>query len=524
VGAFLRPGFSITGPLGLVGNLILIGALFLVAQVASFFWAIDAPAAPGGNTLWVAGAAVAAFAAALYLLASFVLRLRGGLIRIGAAAERIASGDLSLRLEAVEDDASDTGAMWNSVARMAGNLASIVGEVRSGSESILVASREISEGYTNLSQRTDRQAATLEETSSAMDELSATVRQNADNCRRASELARESSAVSERAAESMRRLTGTIGRIDAGSKRVAEIIGVIDGIAFQTGILALNAAVEAAHAGDQGRGFAVVASEVRSLAQRSADAAREVKALIEESVSSVDDGARLVRETEDAFGHAVARVGEVSGVIGEIASASAEQSAGVEEIKKALVQLENATQQNAALVEQSSAAVMSFQGAAERLDRAIAAFKTDRAEARERAIALVRQGIEHMRARGAEKALADFSDPRGGFVDGDRYLAVLDMNCILRANGGNPAIVGRDDSQLTDSDGKRFSAEFVNVALTRGRGWVDYRWMNPKTRRVEAKSTYVEREGEYVVACGIYRSDAEITPVEARPGAPRLTL
>ena len=506
--ALFGPGFKVAGRLSLLGNLVLIGTLFFIAQSLSIL----------GAAAWLA------FAAALYLLASFVLLSRGGLLRIGAAAERIASGDLSMRLRAEKEDASEAGAMWASVARMAGNLTSIVAEVHAGAASILSASQEISDGYTNLSQRTDRQASTLEETSSAMEELSATVRQNADSCHRASGLARDSRSAAGRAAESMRRLSDTIERIDVGSKKVAEIIGVIDGISFQTNILALNAAVEAARAGEQGRGFAVVASEVRALAQRSAGAAKEVKALIEESVAGVAEGARLVSETEEAFGHAVTSVGEVSVVIDQIAGASAEQSAGVEEIKKAIEQLEQATQQNAALVEQSSAAVMSFEHAAERLGRAVASFKIDRAELRERAIALVRRGIAHLRAQGPDKAFAEFSDPRGRFVEGDLYLAVLDMNCVVCANGGNPAIVGRDDSELADSDGKRFSAEFVQVALTRGRGWVDYRWTNPRSGRIEPKSSYVEREGNYVLACGIYRGERQAAALQEHPSAARLTL
>jgi methyl-accepting chemotaxis protein len=484
-------------------NLLVIGALLALGQLGAHLG--------GGAKAW----GLASFAAGLYLLIALVSGLRFILRRIGGAAERIASGDLSMRLSRRSGGNAETDAIWAEIARMARNLSSLVGEVRGGADSILAGSREIAEGVAHLSQRTDRQASTLEETAGGMEELASTVRQNADGAERASGLAREASEVAGRAAESMQRLTGTIERIDASSRRVTEIIGVIDGIAFQTNILALNAAVEAARAGEQGRGFAVVASEVRGLAQRSADAAREVRAVIKESAASVGEGARLVRETAGTLEQAVAGAGQVRRVVEDIAGASTQQSTGVEQIKRALEQLDGMTQQNAALVEQSSAAALSFRDAAERLAHAVESFKVDRGEARSRAIALVRRGIAHLRAHGPERAFADFSDPRGAFVEGELYLAVLDMSCILRAHGGNPAMVGQDDAELADADGKRFSAEFVNIARTRGQGWVDYRFMNPKRGRVEPKSSYVEREGDYVLACGIYRE-------EGAPDAPRI--
>jgi len=528
------PGFSISGRLSLIGNLLLLAALFFIAQLLSLYWAVSAAIVGHATSVldherWVSAAVILIFGAALYLLAAFVLWSRIGIQRLSKAAERIASGDLSVRQGAGRGDSSEAGAMWASITRMAENLAAIVEEVHKCSQSIHTGSKEIADGHVNLSERTEKQASTLEETASGMDELATTVRQNADNCRRASERARASSTIAANASASMRQVTATIGKIDASSKKVAEILGVIDGIAFQTNILALNAAVEAARAGEQGRGFAVVASEVRTLAQRSAAAAKEVKALIAESVANVAEGARLVRDTEKTLTQAVESVAEVSAVIGDIASASAEQSVGLEEIKNAIAQLDSVTQQNAALVEQSAAAAMSFEDAAARLAQAVSAFKFDRAQARERAIALVKRGIAHLREHGPQKAFSDFSDQHGGFVEGERYLGVLDMNCTVRANGGNAALVGENHADIEDVDGKKFAAESVSVARARGRGWVDYRWPNPRTGRVEPKSTYVEREGDYVLLCGIYASEeAEARPARAagptrRPG-PRTSL
>ena len=292
---------------------------------------------------------------------------------VGEAVEHLSKGDLAHRSEATEG--GETGVLFDSVQAMSAELAAIFAQVQASAQAIDGASKEVAAGHVNLSQRTEEQASSLEETASGMEQLAATVKQNADNCQLASGLSKSASEVAQKGAHTVSRAVDRMGLIDKSSKKIVDIIGVIEGIAFQTNILALNAAVEAARAGEQGRGFAVVASEVRSLAQRSAQAAKEIKALIEDSVGNVAEGGKLVGEAGKIITEIVVSGQQVAELIGEIAVASKEQNAGVEEINKAIVQMEQVTQQNAALVEQVTAATLSFEEEAKRLAAAVGRFK-----------------------------------------------------------------------------------------------------------------------------------------------------
>ncbi|CAB3805853.1 methyl-accepting chemotaxis protein [Pararobbsia alpina] len=272
------------------------------------------------------------------------------------------------------DEIGHTAAAFNALLA---RVAEVIGQVRHSVGSVSVASRQIATGNTDLSQRTEEQAASLEETASSMEELTATVRQNADNARQATTLANTASEVAQRGGEVVGRVVETMHGISDSSTRVGEIITVIEGIAFQTNILALNAAVEAARAGEQGRGFAVVAGEVRTLAQRSATAAKEIKDLIGESVNRVDAGSKLVAEAGSTIDEVVQSVRRVAEIVGEISSASEEQRTGIEQVNQAVVQMDQVTQQNAALVEEASAAAQSMADQAQVLREAVAVFKVD---------------------------------------------------------------------------------------------------------------------------------------------------
>ncbi|PZP31660.1 MAG: methyl-accepting chemotaxis protein [Roseateles depolymerans] len=290
---------------------------------------------------------------------------------LSAAAERVASGDLSATLG---NGRVPAGSVMASLERMQGSLVSIVQQVRDASECISTGTTQIATGNADLSQRTEEQASALQQTAATMDELGTTVRHNADNAAQANELASTAQETAVRGGQVVGDMIATMREIDASSKRIGDIIGTIDGIAFQTNILALNAAVEAARAGEQGRGFAVVASEVRTLAKRSADAAKEIKGLISASVAQVENGSRLVDHAGTTMQEVVAAVQRVSGIVAEISVASREQSTGVGQVGQAVAQIDNVTQQNAALVEESAAAAESLRRQASDLVAAVAVF------------------------------------------------------------------------------------------------------------------------------------------------------
>ena len=291
----------------------------------------------------------------------------------GRLFDRIASGDLTNRIE--QRGNNEIGVLYAAVKRMQDSLARTVSAVRLGVEEIHTGSREIAAGNIDLSSRTEQQAASLEETAASMDELSSTVKNNADSSRSAAQLAMAASEVASRGGQAVGDVVGTMRGIADSSHRISDIVGVIDGIAFQTNILALNAAVEAARAGEQGKGFAVVASEVRALAQRSAAAAKEIKGLIDDSVQKVSVGSDQVEAAGATMQEIVTSVRRVADIINEISSASEEQSQGIEQVNQAVSQMDSVTQQNAALVEEAAASAASLETQAQRLREAVAVFK-----------------------------------------------------------------------------------------------------------------------------------------------------
>ena len=391
----LHPPYDASPGMKVFGYLIRLLAAALVPAVAYVFFLNSYTSGADFNKLLGAGvqtaehnynkamltlvgtlaAAIAAGLGVASLLTRWVSRSLG--CEPATAAEiagHIATGDLTVD---VHTRPGDSSSLLFAIKTMRDRLSEIVSQVRSGTDSIATATQEIASGNLDLSSRTEQQASSLQQTAASMEELTATVKQNAANALQANQLASTASTVALRGGEVVARVVHTMGAINTSSKKIVDIIGVIDGIAFQTNILALNAAVEAARAGEQGRGFAVVASEVRSLAQRSADAAKEIKGLISESVQTVEAGATLVDQAGVTMNEVVASIRRVNDIMGEITSASAQQSQGIEGVNQAVAQMDQATQQNAALVEEAAAAAGSLQSQAMSLAAVVSTFRLE---------------------------------------------------------------------------------------------------------------------------------------------------
>jgi methyl-accepting chemotaxis protein len=328
------------------------------------------------------------------------------LCRAVEIAVAVANKDLRSEIEVTSSD--ETGRLLQALKTMNEGLTAIVHEVRASTENISSASSEIADGNMDLSARTEQQASSLEETAASMEELTSTVKQNADNARQANALAQQASGVAQRGGEVVAQVVDTMDAIHNSARKVGDIIAVIDGIAFQTNILALNAAVEAARAGEQGKGFAVVATEVRSLAQRSAAAAKEIKTLIDDSVGKVDAGSALVSQAGMTMSEVVDSIQRVTDIMGEITHASTEQSSGIEQVNQAIGQMDQVTQQNAALVEESAAAASALHDQADALSAVVSVFKLADDRARRRTVtpsAPAAPSVSGARARGAASRL-----------------------------------------------------------------------------------------------------------------------
>ena len=441
------------------------------------------------------------------LYASIRKTVTGPLAQATQLARRLATGDLTSRLETKRTD--EIGLLLRAINSIGQGLANVVWNIRHGTETLATETKEIAAGNLDLSARTEQQASSLEETASAMEEMTSTVKENAANAEQANALAHTAAKVAIKGGNVVAEVVNTMDAINQSSKKIADIISVIDGIAFQTNILALNAAVEAARAGEQGRGFAVVASEVRNLAQRSSAAAREIKTLIDDSVGKVQSGSKLVAHAGTTMDEVVSSIQRVDNIMSEISSASREQSIGIEQVNQAIAQMDQVTQQNAALVEEAAASAESLQNQTTELNNVVSIFtiKSGSHGSTEEAQEMVMQAIEAMRENGTDAACAEINNKLGRFCDRDLYVVVYDMNGRNLAHGANPGNVGKDMIDAKDSAGNLYIRERIAIIQNSGKGWQDYMFLNPISKQIEAKSMYLDQYQyqNLIIGCGVYK-------------------
>jgi methyl-accepting chemotaxis protein len=420
-------------------------------------------------------------------------------------AKRMAAGDLSEPFEA--NAQGELGELQLALQEMSERMFKIVADVRNGTTAVASTSGMIATDNNALSGRTESQASSLEETASSMEELTSTVKQNADNAKQANKLVATAADSAVKGGQVVGQVVTTMASIKDSSRKIVDIISVIDAIAFQTNILALNAAVEAARAGEQGRGFAVVAAEVRTLAQRSAAAAKEIKELINDSVQKVDTGSHLVDDAGVAMDEIVASVKRVASLMSEIAAASSEQSAGIEEINQAVMQIDGMTQQNAALVEEASRTAAGLLDQAATLSQTVSIFNLGAREFgnADEAVEMVHRARAYMEQYGRDAIVEEVNKlGKSQFIDRDLYITVYGLNNLCLAHGTNRRLIGINWTQFKDPEGKLFCSEMAQIAKTAGSGWVDYKWNHPLTKELMGKMAYFERVDDVFLACGFF--------------------
>ena len=443
------------------------------------------------------------FVALVYIVISIYRSFMIDLKRLAFAMNQLASGNLRVAASVRAKD--EIGDLAELLQKMIANVSSMVAAVGSDSALVAHAGKQLVLGNRQLSERTEQQAANLEETSASVQELASTVQQNAGTALEVDRQAAEVRSVAEAGAQSMSAAVESVEAIQRSAHRMNEIIGVIDGLAFQTNILALNAAVEAARAGEAGRGFAVVASEVRSLAQRSGESAREIRSLIQTSSSQVETSVGQIRKAGEGMKQILGGTRGVSANISVISTASAEQNTSVQEISTAVKQLDDITQRNAQMVEVAVRQSESLETRAASLSSAINNFKLLQGVAEE-AMAMVERAQAHRRGAGSlDSYLRSLTDKAGGFFDRDMYVFALTAEGTYVAFGGNPAKVGTRVQDVPGIDGNALIAGIVRQA-EEGPGWVEYDIVNPISGRVQSKMSYVMKVDDVYIGCGVYKT------------------
>ncbi len=498
-GGLLAPGRLLMKRLRLAFKFVLLALLLLTPPVVILIRSAQGTPSESGIA-WLS--AVCAVLGGYFLLA-FYASFAHDLGQVMQAMEQLVQGDLRVKLEVSGGD--ELAALARSTGQIGETLSSMVANVRSNAAFVAHSGKSLAASNRDLSDRTEQQAANLEQTKASVEQLSATVQ---DNARTAGQANVQVVKVRDAAEQEGATMTGAIASVEAvqsSAKRMDEIVGVIDGLAFQTNILALNAAVEAARAGESGRGFAVVASEVRSLAQRSADAAKEIRLLIGTSSTQIASSAQRIRDAGGSMRQIVANIREVAGNMAQISSASADQSAALMEISAAIRQLDEITQRNAQMIEHAARQSSDLAGRSATLVDSVALFKLQQGSAEE-AMALVQRCVALRRRSASVNAfLRDITHPAQGFHDRDMYVFVLNAGGTYLAFGGNPGKVGTRVQDIAGVDGDGLLAAIARQAQHEP-GWVEYDITNPTTGRVQTKMSFVQKIDDMLVGCGVYKN------------------
>lgn len=438
----------------------------------------------------------------VYTLLAFYASFSGDLKQVAHVLDQVATGNLRVTL--AEGGSDELGELAKAVGKVTRSISGMVANVRSNSALVAYAGKSLAAGNRSLSDRTEQQAANLEQTAASVEELSSTVQDNANTAQQADAQAAKLRGVAEVGAKAMTEAIQSVEAIQSSTQRMNEIIGVIDGLAFQTNILALNAAVEAARAGEAGRGFAVVASEVRLLAQRSAESAKEIRQLIGASSAQVTTSVSQIRAAGTNITDIVSGIRGVAGNMSQISTSSAEQSSALSEITSAVRQLDEITQQNAQMVERAVTQAVNLEGRASTLAQAVEAFKLQQGTADE-AVALMERAKAYRRQTSRDGFLRGITEPAQGFHDRDMYVFVLDRNGAYLAFGGNPAKVGTRVQDIPGINGDQLLHAIVSQA-SHEPGWVEYDITNPATGAVQTKMSFVQQVDDMFAGCGVYKN------------------